>query len=76
MTYDLVTTGGGQGKTDWEIHKHNCQDVLKARARRSVNAINAFESNDLEAFIANELKVELADMGYSRSDYRIMPCCK
>lgn len=73
MMFHLVTTNQG----DWQVHKVNCKDVLKMRANKQANNIsivNMVESP--EELIERELRNELAGMGYSKDDFRIMPCCK
>lgn len=75
MKFHLVTTGGGAGKTDWEVHRYNCADVTRAVRRHAVNAVSMVEATDPVALIKHELDIELRDMGYSEADFRVMPCC-
>lgn len=76
MEYHLVTTGGGQGKSDWEVHKVDCADVKRALKQHSINAANVVEADSPEALVLHELDIELRGMGYSESDFRIMPCVR
>ena len=73
MKYTLVTTDQG----NWQIHRFGCKDVDRIRRQRRANQIwhtDKFETP--EALVADELKDELADMGYTEDYFRIMPCCR
>jgi hypothetical protein len=74
MKFHLITTTSTEYY--WEVHKHNCADVLRSIRRRSINAVSMVEAASPQALIARELELELASMGYSAADFRVMPCTK
>lgn len=62
----------------WELHKADCSDVYKMF--RGVGKIKlASKPVRIEAETPQDavsvLAAEVVDLGYSESDYRIMPCC-
>jgi len=58
----------------WQIHKLNCRDIDKLVKRSDrVDIVNA---ESPEALIQTELANGLSENGWTREDFRVMPCCK
>lgn len=53
-----------------EIHKAQCRDLSKKDNHQNVNAMSP------ASVIAEELKGEMGEIGYTEKHYKVMPCAQ
>ncbi len=58
----------------WQLHKHDCAEVLRFQA--DGYDVHAVEAETIAAAQAAWIDYDLEEMGYGSQDVKVMPCCQ